>query len=134
MELLKEILEVLLYTVITGCGVVICAKITNYLNSKVDELQVNTKLAEYEKLNKIIDKAQMTVTEIVTSVNQVFVDSLKTNGEFTNESAIIAKESAVDKAKELINEEAVAVIEEIHGSFDSWLDITIEKTVNELKK
>ena len=134
LELLKGILQVILYTVITGCGVIVVKKIVEFLNGKVDELQANTKLAEYEKINKIIDKAQLTVSEIVTSVNQVFVDSLKAKGEFTKESATIAKDSAIDKATELINEEAVKAIEEVHGNFNSWLDVTIEKAVKELKK
>lgn len=132
--LLKDALQVILYVAITGCSAIVVKKVIEFLNGKVDELQANTKLAEYEKVNKIIDKAQKTVAEIVTSVNQVFVDSLKANGEFSKESAIAAKDSAVAKATELINEEAVKAIEEVHGSFDSWLDVTIEKAVKELKK
>ena len=133
-ELLKNIFEVLLFTIVTGCSVVVVKKVIDFLNGKIDELQANTKLAEYEKINKLIDRAQLTVTGIVTSVNQVFVDSLKASGEFTKESAIIAKDSAVAKATELINKETVEAIEKIHGEFDTWLDVSIEAAVENLKK
>ena len=95
LELIQNILQIVIYTLITGCGVVITQKVLKFLNGKVDELQVNTKLAEYDQINKIIDKAQNTVSEIVASVNQTFVDSLKSNKEFTKETAIIAKETSL---------------------------------------
>jgi len=134
MELLRDVLEIIIYTIITGCGVVVCAKITNFLNNKVDELQATAKLAEYEKLNKIIDKAQVTITDIVTKINQIFVNDLKQSGSFTKESAKEAKDKALAEAKDLINQETVSAIEIMHGSYDKWLDTMIEKTVNELKK
>ena len=87
MELLKDILQLIIYVVITGCGVIVVKKILTFLNGKIDELQANTKLAEYEKLNKIIDKAQDTITDIVMEINQTFVDNLKKSESFTKESA-----------------------------------------------
>lgn len=134
MDLVKEIVSILIYAIITGCGVVIVKKVLDYANAKIDDIQKNTQLSEYTKLNEIIDKAQGIVTEIVTSINQTFTDSLKASGEFTKDSATIAKDAAVDKANELINEEAVKAIETVYGDFDSWLDVNIEAIVNKLKK
>lgn len=134
MELLQNILEVLLYAVITGAGVVVVKNVLDFVNSKIDEVQATTKLAEYEKLNKIIDQAQGILYNIVVSVNQTFVDSLKTSGEFTKESAEIAKDTAVNKATELLTEEAVKAIETVYGSLDTYLDVTIEALVRQLKQ
>lgn len=133
MELLKDILQIIIYTIITGCGVIVTAKIVDFFNNKVDELQTNTKLAEYDKVNKMIDKAQDTITDIVTKINQIFVNDLKNSGEFTKESAEEAKNKALAEAKILINQETASVIETVHGSYDEWLDTIIEKAVHELK-
>lgn len=134
LELFKDVLQIVLFTVITGCSAVIVKKITDFLNKKIDEAQVNTKLVEYENINKIIDKAQITVTDIVSEINETFTKSLKNSGEFTKDTAIIAKDKAINTAMELINKESADVIETVYGSFDKWLEIAIEKAVVELKK
>lgn len=133
MDLLKEVLQIIIYTIITGCGVVVTTKVVDFFNKKVDELQANTKLAEYEQMNIMIDKAQGTITDIVTKINQIFVNDLKKSGEFTKESAKEAKDKALAEAKILINQETASVIETVHGSYDEWLDTIIEKIVRELK-
>lgn len=134
LELIQNILQIVIYTLIVGCGTVVTKKVLIFLNGKVDELQANTKLVEYEKINRIINKSQDIITSIVTEINQTFVNDLKKSGEFTKDSAKKAKDTAIEEAKILINEEAITVIEETHGSFDKWLNTIIEKTVNELKK
>ena len=133
MELVKEILSLILFTLITGCGVAIVTKLLDAVNAKIDELQTNTQLAEYDKLNILIDQAQSVVTTIVQSINQTLVDSLKASGNFTKESAIEAKNMALDKAHELITEETAKAIETVYGSLDTWLDAVVEQTVNQLK-
>lgn len=134
MDLVKEILNIVIYVVITGCGVVIVKKLLDFINTKIDELQVNTKLAEYDKLNVVIDQVQSVVTTIVQSINQTFVSSLKKSGEFTKDSATQAKNMALEKANELITQEAVSAIEQVYGNVDEYLDSLVEQIVNELKK
>lgn len=133
MELLKDVLQMVIYTAITGCGVVITKRILDFINKKIDEVQTKTCLAENEKVNMVIDQAQKIVRNIVIAVNQTYTNVLKSEGKFDKESAEIAKDTAVDKAKELINEETAKVIEEVYGSLDSYLDVLIESTVNNLK-
>ena len=133
MELLKDILQMVLYAVITGCGVAVTKKIMEFINNKIDEVQATTKLAENEQINKLIDQAQKIVSDIVITVEQTFVGVLRSQGKFDKESAEIAKDTAIDKAKELINEETSKAIEEVYGNLDSYLDIMIESTVNKLK-
>lgn len=134
MELLQNILETIIYTVITGCGVFVVRELLRLLNGKIDEVQTSTKLVEYEKLNKIIDNAQSILENIVISVNQVFVNSLKAEGKFNKESAEIAKNTAIDKATELLTDEAIKAIEIVYGSLDAYLDVNIEAIVNKLKQ
>lgn len=134
MELLKEVLSIVLYVAITGAGVVVVKKVLDHVNASIDDIQANTKLAEYEKLNKVIDRVQFVMTTIVQSVNQEFVDELKKSGKFTKESAIEAKEMALNMAESLITEEAANAIEQVYGDVDLYIDSLIETLVKELKK
>lgn len=133
MDTFKNILSIIVYLVITGCGVAIVTELLKIGNKKVDELQANTKLAEYDQLNIVIDRAQSVITSIVQSINQTFVSDLKKSGEFTKESAALAKDMALEKAKELITEEAAKAIQDVYGNVDEYLDVFIEQVVNELK-
>lgn len=133
MDLLKEILCLIAYTIITGCGVVIVKKVLDFINAKIDDAQANTQLSEHARLNTIIDQVQQTVTMIVTSVNQVFVDGLKASGKFDAESAKEAKEIALDMADTLITEEAIKAIEKVYGDAGVYLDSMIEQVVRNLK-
>lgn len=134
LETLKDIGQVLLYILITSGGTLIVKKLFGFLNTKIDEAQQNSKLADNEMINKLIDSAQSTVTRIVSSISQTYVDSLKNSGEFNKEAATIAKDTAIAKATELLSDEAVKAIETVHGSFSAWLDIVIEDAVKTLKK
>lgn len=134
MELIKEIFSLVIFTIITGAGVVAVEKITKYVNASIDNIQKNTKLAEYEKLNLIIDQVQSVMTTIVQSVNQVFVDDLKKSKKFTKESATEAKNKALEMAKELLTEESANAIEQLYGNVDVYLDNLVESIVIELKK
>ena len=133
LELLKDILQVVLFAVITGCGVVVVRKTMDFINKKIDQIQANTKLAEYEKLNKIIDKAQESIYTIVDATNQVFVESLKESNRFDKESAAAAKEIATEKANAMLTEEAIKAITQVKGDIDVFIDTTIESAVRALK-
>ena len=134
LELLKEILQVVIYTVITGCSVVIVKKILVFLNKKIDDVQANTKLAEYEKLNRIIDQAQETIYSIVIAVNQTFVDELKKSEKFDKEAANQAKDLAMEKAKEMLTDETVDAITQVKGNVDAFINTNIEAVINQLKQ
>ena len=134
MEMLQDILSVVIYTVITGAGIVVVKKVLDFVNTKIDEVQANTQLSKYDGLNQVIDQVQSAVTTIVQSVNQTFVDDLKKSGSFTKESATEAKNKALEMAKELITEETANAIEQVYGNVDVYLDSLIENTVKELKK
>lgn len=134
MEMFKEVMSLIMFAIITGAGVAIVDKLLRCMNASIDEIQKNTKLAEYKKLNTIIDGVQDMVTTIVQSVNQTFVSDLKKSKKFTKESAVEAKNKALEVAKELITEESANAIEEVYGNVDVYLDNLVESIVAELKK
>lgn len=133
MEVLKQIFELVAYTVITGCGLAIIKKVIDVANVKIDELQEVTELKKYEKLNKYIDDAQNVVATVVTSIAGTFVDSLKKSGNFSKEAQKEAKNQAIEISKSLITEEMKNAITVARGDFDVYLDNLIEQIVREIK-
>lgn len=133
LELLKEILAIIIYTVITGCGIIVVRKILVFINNKIDQVQENTKLAEYEKLNKLIDGFQKSIFTVVDATNQVFVNTLKEHNKFDKESAAAAKDIATGKANAMLTEEAIKAITQLKGNVDVFIDTTIESAVRQLK-
>lgn len=133
MELFKDIFNIIIVTIITGCGVTVVGKLMVALNSKIDELQTSTKLAKYEQLNKYIDSAQSAIYTAVITVAQTFVDNIKGTDKWNDETKNEAKQKAIDIAKELISEDAKIAINEVFGDFQTYLVTTIEQTVKNTK-
>ena len=130
---MENILLDIIYILITGVGIVLTKYIVDLLNTKINEAQTNTKIADYDVLNKYIDSAQEIISNIVLSVSQTYVDSLKASGKFDAESQAIAKNKAVELAKNMITEESKNAIIILYGDFDAYLDNIIESCVKKNK-
>ena len=130
---MENILLDIIYILITGVGIVLTKYIVDLLNTKINEAQTNTKIADYDVLNKYIDSAQEIISNIVLSVSQTYVDSLKSSGKFDKESQAIAKNKAVELAKNMITEESKNAIIILYGDFDAYLDNIIESCVKKNK-
>ena len=130
---MKDIILDIMYILITGVGIVLTKYVIDLLNSKINEAQSNTKIADYDVLNKYIDSAQEIISNIVLSVSQTYVDSLKASGRFDVESQTIAKNKAVELAKNMITEESKNAIIILYGDFDAYIDNIIESCVKKNK-
>lgn len=130
---MTELIQNILYILITGVGVLLIKCLMNFINAKIDEVQNNKELAEKEKLNQYIDTAQDVIYNVVLMVTQTYVESLKKSGQFNKEAQIEAKNMAIDMAKELISEEAKNAIILVYNDFDAYLASTIEAIVNQTK-
>lgn len=131
---MEDILRDLLYILITGCGVAVTTYLVNLLNNKINEIQVNTKISEYDQLNKYIDNAQDAIARVVLTLSQTVVDGLKKNNSFTKEAQEEVKQQAIDMAKKMITEEAKNAIIQVYGDFDVFLNSCIESMVKENKE
>lgn len=128
-----NILKGILYVIITVYGMAIVVRVIDILSKKLDEIQANTKLAEYERLNSYIDIAQNVVETAVLSVSQTYVDELKKSGKFTKESHYEAKEQAINIANELLTSDVRNAITNLYGDVDTYIDNLVEKYVLEWK-
>ena len=82
---------------------------------------------------KYMDMACDAVAQAVTHTAQTFVDALKSDGAFTKEKQEEAFDKAKNKALKILGDTVVAVLNEIYGDFDLWLDTKIEQVCREIK-
>lgn len=126
----KDFVEQLLYLVATGILPMLTVYIVTLLKVKIKDASASL---NDEYLAKYIESATDIIGSVVIEVNQTFVDSLKKSGNFTQESAIEAKNLAVEKCKTLISEESQKAIEIMYNDFETYLNTKIEELVKENK-
>lgn len=126
----KEMIEQVMYTVITGILPVVTVFIVTYLKTKVKE---NTEKIKNDELQKYLDAATEAISIAVITISQTYVDSMKKAGTFDEAAQKEAKRMAIEKAKELITEDTRKAIEMLYSDFDKYLDAMIESIVRESK-
>lgn len=122
-----SVIEPIMYTVITVLLPVILAVVRDYLIEKNNELSneiSNDWIKQYYYM------ATDMVDEVVQSVSQTYVDTLKKNGTFTKEAQEEAKNIAIATLKTLIVGDIKDAVEKLYGDFNTWLDVEIEHYVN----
>lgn len=130
----NEMINNVLYTVITLIVPVITYYIVSLAKSKIQESGIVKKLTENENMQKLVQDAINQVLDAVVYVNQIYVDSLKKSGEFTEEAQKEAFNRAYVEACNMISDGSKKAIEQLYGSFDKWLQLKIEASVNTAKK
>lgn len=126
----NDMLRSIIYIVLTAILPILVQYIVKFINMKVDELSVNIKSEKAKMyINAIVDA----ISIAVVSVNQTYVDSLKQDGKFDEESAYAAKNLAMMRAKELISKDTEKFIEMMYGDFDKYLENAIESYVRREK-
>ena len=119
-----------MYLVITGILPFVTVYFANFVKSII---QKNKDNIESEQVQNLIDYAGEAISVAVMTVSQTYVDTMKRQGKFDAEAQAIAKQMAIDKAKELISREMKSAIESVYTNFDAYLDNYIETVVRESK-
>ena len=130
----NEVLNYVLYTVLTGILPVVATYIVKLVKSKIAESKIIAEVTKNEDVAKQIENAVADVMDAVLYVNQTYTDSLKASGEFNEKAQKEAFSKAYAKAVELISQGTKDMIQELYGSFDKWLELKIESSVNVAKK
>lgn len=129
-----EVLNYCLYVMITVILPVIAKYIVDFTKAKIKESNFIEEAVKNEYVSSLVEDALSSVMDAVLYVNQTFVDTLKANGEFTQNAWTEAKQKAYQAALLTISEESKKAIDELYGSFDKWLQLKIESSVNTAKK
>lgn len=130
----SEVLNYVLYVVLTVILPVIAKYAVDLIKTKIKESNIIANAAKNEDLSVIIEGALSDVMDSVLYVNQVYTDSLKAGGKFDQAAQAEAFNRAYVEAVNMISDEAKKVIEQLYGSFDKWLKFKIESFVNAAKR
>lgn len=130
----SEVLNYVLYVVLTVILPVIAKYAVDLIKTKIRESNIIANAAKNEDLSVIIEGALSDVMDAVLYVNQVYTDSLKASGKFDQAAQTEAFNRAYVEAVNMISDEAKKVIEQLYGSFDKWLKFKIESFVNAAKR
>lgn len=130
----SEVLNYILYIVLTAILPVVAKYTVNLIKTKIKEINVIANVTQNENISKIIENAFSDVMDAVLYINQIYVDALKSNGKFDKDAQKNAFNRAYTEALNMISDESKRVIEQTYGSFDKWLKLKIETSVNLAKK
>lgn len=130
----SEVLNYILYIVLTAILPVVATYTVNLIKTKTKESNVIANVTQNENISKIIENTFSDVMDAVLYINQIYVDALKSNGKFDKDAQKNAFNRAYTEALNMISDESTRVIEQTYGSFDKWLKLKIETSVNLAKK
>lgn len=130
----SEVLNYVLYVVLTVILPVVAKYVVDLIKTKIKESNIIADATKNEDLSKIVESALSDVMDAVLYINQIYVDSLKSSGKFDKDAQEEAFNRAYTEAMNMISDEAKKVIEQLYGSFDKWLKLKIESSVNMAKK
>lgn len=130
----NEMLNNVLYTVLTVILPVVATYVVKLIKTKIKESKAIEEATQNENASALIKDALNDVMDAVLYVNQVYTDSLKAKGQFNEDAQKEAFNRAYIEALDMISDGAKEVIEQMYGSFDKWLQLKIESSVNVAKK
>ena len=130
----NEMLNNVLYVVLTAILPIVATYGVNLIKAKIKESKVIEEATKNEDMSNLVKDALSDVMDAVRYVNQTFVDSLKKYGKFDEEAWNKAFNLAYTEAMNSISDGAKKAINEMYGSFESWLELKIEASVNMAKK
>jgi len=119
---MNEVLNILLSAlgvIITGLAGFAVTKLTQWINSKIND----TKASNY--LNTIVTL----VFTCVNEVSQTYVDAIKEQGNFNKEAQKIALNLCLNKIKSKLAPELIDYITKNFGDVDEYLKSLIESTI-----
>lgn len=130
----SEMINYILYVVLTVIMPVVAKYAVDLIKAKIKESNIIEEATKNENISNLVKEALSNVMDAVLYVNQTFTDSLKKKGEFNEDAWEEARKKAYNAALETISEESKNAVTMMYGSFDKWLQVKIESSVNIAKK
>jgi len=122
-EILLNVISVVVTAVVLPLISLAGTKLVQLINSKIN----NNKAAS------LLSTATLIIVNAVRSVFQTYVEALKKEGKFDEQSQKIALLKAKDIALSQMTEDVKEFISSTYGDLDSWINTSIEATINTLK-
>lgn len=126
----KELIETLLYAVITTGLPILLTYSVSYLKAKRNEKLQNI---ENTYIKDTLIDATNIIINTVDAVSQTYVNDLKENGKFKTEEQNEALRKAINQTKELLSLDAINLIVEKYNDIDLYIRNTIESYIASTK-
>lgn len=126
----NELLMTLIKVVILPAVPIVVGAVVKLCKAKTDEALTDV---ENETLRQALNEATDAVYAAVTYTSQVYVDTLKQNGNFSKEAQAQALKTALEKAEAMLAEDTKKLLESLYGNLEDWLTVKIEQAVREQK-
>lgn len=124
--ILQEVLELLVYPVITIGGVYLTYLISVKIKGLKQELNDET-------ADKYLDMLNNTISNAVLATTQTYVEALKKAGKFDEEAQKQAFQMTYDAIMKVLTDEARLYITEVVGDLDAYVTMKIESNVQVTK-
>ncbi len=122
-EILINILSVIIIAVVLPLISLDGTQLIKLINSKIKN----------DTTVKLLTEATTVVTNAVRCVFQTYVESLKSEGKFDEQSQEIAIKKAGDITLSQLSEDAKEYIKNNFGNINDWVNTQIEASINILK-
>lgn len=126
-----QIINNILYTVITGFATVIVGFLVVLLQNKLKEY---TNKIKNKNIKEALNQLSDIIGKAIIDTSENFTNKLKDNGEWTNESAKIALDKSLETVKAQLNKDMTNYIKEKYNDIDVYLKSTITAMYEEQKK
>lgn len=124
--MLNDILQDVLYAVVTGALVTIVRCVFMLIRAKVNSIQLDQRIKCLPLIEDMIEAS-------VNTVAQSYVDDLKAAGSFGTEEARIAKERARDLLYQSLSQNMQNVIGTMSNDVDAYINMKIESQIKNSK-
>lgn len=126
-----ELLQNLLYAVITAAVPVLTLYFVNWLKSLYE---ANKEKVKNEKVQIVLGNITDMVISAVTTTTNTYVKSLKAENLFDEEAQKIAFNKTKEAVMAQITTDSAVIIESVYADLDVYITNLIERYVEELKK
>lgn len=126
----NEVLDVALRAILIPLLPLLGLWFSTWLNAQIKALKAKN---EREYFNYHLGKVNELIQDVVTEVQQVYVDGLKEEDAFTAEKQKEMLYLAKDKILHQLTVQATDVLEKTYSDYLLWIETQIERVVNESK-
>ena len=121
-EVLQKIFELIVYPVLSIGGIYL----TFLISVKIKELKQKT---NDDNARKYLDMLNATISTVVLSTTQTYVDALKKEGKFDIDAQKYAFQMTYDNVMKIMTSEAQMYIETLVGDLETYVTNRIEAEV-----
>ena len=126
----QEILDLLIKTVLVPIIPLFSAYLVLYIKKQIKKLEEQI---DNEIITNSLVRVESLIISSVTAIQQSYVDTLKKEGNFTEERQTKAFNMAKNRILTLLKDEYIDIIQKVYGDYVSYVEIKIEQIVSESK-